>query len=201
MILSGLVWQECTKMMKRCFVCWARGKQIIESAKHFGFCWWILEIFCETNPSLGTFKMERRFQQASQKKQNLFCCTPMKHQCRLQEKILLIFFRYNSSTGIFTVPSGGDGLYYFSTYLLVFFGETAFFNIRVNGEILCSAWGDEDSNSGSDIPQATCSGLAQLNEGGLFVYREFITFCLCVLWLSTAKNHPIFSVSHAVVQN
>ncbi len=74
-------------------------------------------------------------------------------------------FSYNSSTGIFTVPSGGDGLYYFSTYLLVHFGKHAAFTLRVNEDYLCSAYGDNNANGANDYPQATCSGLVRLNEG------------------------------------
>ena len=32
--------------------------------------------------------------------------------------ILFIVYRYDSTTGTFTVPSGGDGFYYFSVYCL-----------------------------------------------------------------------------------
>lgn len=74
-------------------------------------------------------------------------------------------FRYDRRTGTFTVPSGGAGLYYFSIYLLVGNGEYGRFSIRVNAEILCTAYGDESSNSGNDQPQATCSGLFLLLEG------------------------------------
>ncbi len=74
------------------------------------------------------------------------------------------FSRYSPSTGIFTVPSGGAGTYYFSTYLLVQEDEYAYFNIVVNGIILCTAWGENDYND-NDRPQAACSGLVQLNEG------------------------------------
>ena len=78
--------------------------------------------------------------------------------------MIYTFHRYNSFTGAFTVPTGGDGLYYFSTYLLVNYGEAARFNIRVNGANLCTAFGDANNNGG-DVQQATCSGLAQLSEG------------------------------------
>ncbi len=77
---------------------------------------------------------------------------------------MTIFFRYDSATGTFTVPPGGDGLYY-NTYLNVDDGDSAYFNIRVNGEILCTAHGDNYHNGAYDYPQATCSGLAQLTEG------------------------------------
>ena len=66
---------------------------------------------------------------------------------------------------MFTVPPGGDRLYYFSTYLLVDLGELAYFNMVVNDEIVCSAFGDEDTNSGSDVPQATCSAVVEVTEG------------------------------------
>ena len=68
-------------------------------------------------------------------------------------------------TGVFTVPHGGEGLYYFSTYFLVQSGEAAVFNMVVNGVIVCTAYGDENSNSGSDYPQATCSAVADVVEG------------------------------------
>ena len=49
---------------------------------------------------------------------------------------VFIFFleRYDSTTGIFTVPSGGAGLYYFSTYLGVSVSEYALFDMVVNDE-------------------------------------------------------------------
>ncbi len=80
---------------------------------------------------------------------------------------IFVCFRYDPATGIFTVPSGGDGLYYFSTYLSVASGHYAGFNIRVNGEILCTAFGDNNYNGADDYPQATCSVLTQLAEGQL----------------------------------
>ena len=72
---------------------------------------------------------------------------------------------YDSSTGVFTVPNGGDGLYYFSTYLLVASGHYAHFNMVVNDVIVCTAYGDENSNSGADLPQATCSAVVEVSQG------------------------------------
>ena len=66
---------------------------------------------------------------------------------------------------MFTVPPGGDGLYYFSTYLLVGPGEIAYFNIEVNDVIVCTSFGDESTNSGSDLPQATCSAMVDVTQG------------------------------------
>ncbi len=75
------------------------------------------------------------------------------------------FFSYDPSTGAFTVPPGGDGLYYFSIYLSVDDGEHGWFNIRVNGGILWTAEGDLNADGTYDNPQATSSGLAQLTQG------------------------------------
>ena len=79
--------------------------------------------------------------------------------------IIVLCSRYDPSTGFFKAQS--DGLYYFSTYLLINAGEYAQFFIEVTGQtgqVLCRAEGDSDS-SGNDWSQATCSGLVQLTEG------------------------------------
>ncbi len=55
-----------------------------------------------------------------------------------------LMLRYDSTTGTFTVPPGGDGLYYFSTFLLVQDGELGRCSIKVNGATLCVAYGDEN---------------------------------------------------------
>ena len=77
---------------------------------------------------------------------------------------------------MFTVPPGGDGLYYFSTYLLVdnddYIGYR-YFNIVVNEVTVCSAWGDKSNNKGSANPQATCSAVVDVVEGRLsFIFQE-----------------------------
>ena len=68
---------------------------------------------------------------------------------------------------MFTVPPGGDGLYYFSTYLLVDAGELASFNMVVNDDVtICTAQGDHSASEvDDDPPQAACSVMAQLNAG------------------------------------
>ena len=48
-------------------------------------------------------------------------------------------YRYDSSTGTFTVPPGGDGFYYFSVYLSINSIESAYFDVEVNEQRLCSA--------------------------------------------------------------
>ena len=49
--------------------------------------------------------------------------------CELNSFSLNFIYRYDSTTGSFTVPSGGDGFYYFSVYLLVHNGEYSRFDI------------------------------------------------------------------------
>ena len=76
---------------------------------------------------------------------------------------LFIVYRYESTTGTFTVPPGGDGYYYFSVYLLVPTFEQAWFDIEINGEVLCTAFGDNDDIL--DYGQATCSAATYATEG------------------------------------
>ena len=71
---------------------------------------------------------------------------------------------------MFTVPPGGSGLYYFSTYLLVNSGEWGYFNIVVNDVIVCTAYGDGES--GPDWAEATCSAAMDVVEGLGYSYFE-----------------------------
>ncbi len=71
--------------------------------------------------------------------------------------------RYDVDTGIFTVPPGGDGLYYFSLYFLGDDGEFNVLDIKVNGERWCS--GDGNAFNSTHYPQAACSALAYLVQG------------------------------------
>ena len=74
---------------------------------------------------------------------------------------------------MFTVPPGGSGLYYFSTYLLVYGGEYGVFNIVVNDVIVCTAYRDSDTES--EWAQSTCSAVMDVAEGKeLFTFWEFI---------------------------
>ena len=75
---------------------------------------------------------------------------------------LFILYRYDSTTGTFTVPSGGDGYYYFSTFLLVYSDEYAYFDIQINGEVLCTAVTDETDTGGG---QSACGAAAYATEG------------------------------------
>ena len=77
---------------------------------------------------------------------------------------MFIVYRYDSTTGTFTVPSGGDGYYYFSTYLLGFYSEYSYFDIEINGEILCSVLLEQQINTG-DLLQSACSAATFIQQG------------------------------------
>ena len=77
----------------------------------------------------------------------------------------MFYSRCNPLTATFRVPPGGDGLYYFSTFLLVDYGDVAHFEVTINGNRICAAFGDNYNSGDLDAPQATCSGLAHLMEG------------------------------------
>ncbi len=76
---------------------------------------------------------------------------------------------YDSSTGVFTVPSGGGGMYYFSTFHVLSHGKFARFRITVNGADACITQVDQDNSgtpSGSDNAVATCGVTRNLSDGG-----------------------------------
>ena len=72
--------------------------------------------------------------------------------------------RYDSTTGSFTVPPGGTGLYYFSTYLGVSVSEYGRFDMVLNDETVCTAEGDSSNVSG-DRSQGLCSMVLDIAEG------------------------------------
>ena len=90
-------------------------------------------------------------------------------QCPLVEmdSITSLFniYRYNSSTGTFTVPPGGDGFYYFSSHFLVLSFEFAGFAVEINGETICSAYGERESSPNDDPGPISCSGASFAAEG------------------------------------
>ena len=70
---------------------------------------------------------------------------------------------YNSSTGRFTTPSGGAGLYYFYFHVLIGFYRFAWFNIRHNGVTVAMMTEDEDR--GGDFPSGSCGAVIMMQEG------------------------------------
>ena len=92
--------------------------------------------------------------------------------------MFLIGFRYNSITGAFTVPIDGDGYYFFSTNLIVDNGEFGYFDIEINGDLLCTAYNDLGQKS-SDTGPATCSAVAYVTQGKICI-RFNLCFTACV---------------------
>ena len=70
---------------------------------------------------------------------------------------------YNVTTGLFTVPPGGGGLYYFYVHFVYASSEFARFNIYVNGQNRCATT-ESNLNSG-DYASSSCSATAILQEG------------------------------------
>ena len=65
------------------------------------------------------------------------------------------------------MPPGGDGYYYFSTNLVGDDMEIGFFDIEINGDILCTVRVEQQADI-SDFPQSSC-GAAVLTVEGIFV--------------------------------
>ena len=77
---------------------------------------------------------------------------------------MYFIYSYNSTSGTFTVPSDGDGFYYFSVYLLVNEAENARIEIRINGLTLCTAYTDQQ-DSLFDDGQSGCNAAYYASEG------------------------------------
>ena len=70
---------------------------------------------------------------------------------------------YDVTTGVFTVPPGGEGLYYFYAHFRYESSEFARLNIRENGDI---RWTTTESNLNSgDYASSSCAITAVLQEG------------------------------------
>ena len=78
---------------------------------------------------------------------------------------LFIASRYDSSTGTFTVPPGGNGYYYFSVYSRVNGDESAAFDVAINGERICTVYSDLTESPDSDSEATSCSGVTYAVEG------------------------------------
>ena len=55
------------------------------------------------------------------------------------------------------MPSGGDGVYYFSTYVLVEDEEYGIFDIQLNDGVICSTRPDHNSSGFGDTAPGSCS--------------------------------------------
>ena len=62
------------------------------------------------------------------------------------------------------MPPGGDGFYYFSVYLFVPCDEYAYFDIDINGDVLCSV-GIDQQDTPIEEGLAACSAATYATEG------------------------------------
>ena len=74
------------------------------------------------------------------------------------------------------MPPGGDGFYYFSTFLVVTYYEYGIFDIQINGENLCTAYTDLQGAPEPNPGQAACSGAAYVTEGKNTLCARFLPF-------------------------
>ena len=70
---------------------------------------------------------------------------------------------------MFTVPSGGAGLYYFYVHVLVSVGEEADFRLEKNHELLCGLLGDNSAGGARDYDTGTCAATVMLDEGNKII--------------------------------
>ena len=78
---------------------------------------------------------------------------------------ILFISSYDSTTGVFTVPPGGDEVYYFSVYVLVNAGEWGRIDMTLNDDIICTALGDHNDNGAVDNAPGSCSAVVDLAAG------------------------------------
>ena len=64
------------------------------------------------------------------------------------------------------MPSGGDGVYYFSAYLYVPNGEYGRFNMRLNDDVICTI--RPDHGDVTDYASGSCSAVVDVVAGNVF---------------------------------
>ena len=80
------------------------------------------------------------------------------------------------------MPPGGDGYYYLSIYLLVDGAESAYFDVELNGELICTVFSDLTESPITDDQITSCSGVTYAIEGIVIFYLPEIE-CLYFLFL------------------
>ena len=78
---------------------------------------------------------------------------------------------YDGSTGQFTVPPGGDGLYYLYAHFLFNRGKLVWIRMQVNDLDLCVAF--EDGVNAPSYGGGSCGAVVPLQEGSLTMIRRF----------------------------
>ena len=65
------------------------------------------------------------------------------------------------------MPPGGDGVYYFSTYLVVQIGEWGHFDMSLNDDVICLSYPDH-LDSGPDLAAGPCSAVVDAAAGDIY---------------------------------
>ena len=65
------------------------------------------------------------------------------------------------------MPPGGDGVYYFSTYLTYSSDDSVRINMMLNDEQICTATGDNSNLGSLIVSQGSCSGVVDVVAGSL----------------------------------
>ena len=84
----------------------------------------------------------------------------------------MLLFRYNSTSSTFTVPVGGDGFYYFSVHLVAWLYHTSTFDLKINGQTICSALGEVYHPTLPDVSTASCATVTSATAGE-DIYESF----------------------------
>ena len=106
-------------------------------------------------------------------------------------KEIYIVYRYNSATGSFTVPSCGDGFYYFSAHFAVWYYEFAYFDIQINGETICTTFADRNHSDNADPGPTSCSAATYAAEGKKVKY---LLLNACFIWYLFSINDIISDI-------
>ena len=72
------------------------------------------------------------------------------------------------------MPPGGDGYYYFSAFLTVDGGEFGYFDVEVNGELICTVFSDLTQTPEFDSETTFCNGVAYATAGIRKINKELI---------------------------
>ena len=62
---------------------------------------------------------------------------------------------------------GGDGIYYFSTFLYVSPSEYGAFDMLLNDDIICTTRPDHDDPDSIDYPSGSCSAVVNVVAGDI----------------------------------
>ena len=92
--------------------------------------------------------------------------------------ITIVFDRFDNTTGTFTVPPGGDGYYYFSVYLSISGELYIVFDVKINGQVLCSANSFLSETNSNIREPASCSAVTYAMEGWTFTNDRLLFFVI-----------------------